>query len=365
MKGTDSKVSAANRLGLNYRAEVEQLGPPPAPIIDVHTHVNGARAARIYREVIDLYGIVKTTSQTRLTEVPAVKSVLGDRVDFIAVPHFMSEDKAHAFRDGFLEDIQTFHDEHGARIIKLWAAPRMRDFAEEVGEDVIAVDAPWRVRAAELAESLGMMFMTHVSDPDTWFATKYSNASKYGTKQEQYLPLERMLDRFPSPWIGAHMGGWPEDLEFLSGLLSRHDNLLLDTSATKWMVRELSKHPRGELLEFLQRWEGRILFGSDVVTTDEHLKESDSAHPMGALAGSELEAFDLYAGRYWALRTMFETDYDGESPIADPDLMMVDPERFDEMSAPALRGKSLPADVLKIIYSGAAEHTVYDWIRSH
>jgi hypothetical protein len=365
MKGTESSVSAANRLGLDYRAEALRLGPPPAPITDVHTHVNGAKAAQIYREVMDLYGIERTTSQTRLSEVSAVKRVLGDRVEFIAVPNFMSKDKAHAFRDGFLEDIQTFHDEHGARMIKLWAAPRMRDFAEEVGEDVIAVDAPWRVRAAELAESLGMMFMTHVGDPDTWFATKYADAAKYGTKQDQYLPLERMLDRFTSPWIAAHMGGWPENLSFLSGLLSRHDNLVLDTSATKWMVRELSKHPREELVEFLQRWDGRILFGSDVVTTDEHLKPSDSPHPMGTLAGSASEAFDLYAGRYWALRTLFETDYDGQSPIADPDLKMVDPAKHDEMSAPRLHGKRVPAGLLGTLYRDAAERIVFNWIRSH
>ena len=36
-------------------------------------------------------------------------------------------------------------------------------------------------------------------------------------------------------------------------------------------------------------------------------------------------SFDLFASRYWALRTLLETSYDGPSPIVDPDLPLVDP----------------------------------------
>jgi hypothetical protein len=166
-----------------------------------------------------------------------------------------------------------------------------------------------------------------------------------------------MLDRFPMPWIAAHMGGWPENLDFLDAMLERHPNLYIDTSATKWVVRELSKHPRERVVEFFTRWRGRLLFGSDIVTTDEHLtpKEGPPAHPMADLASSPETAFELYASRYYALRTMFETSYDGESPIADPDLKMVAPETYDDMAAPRLRGLMLPRDVLEDLYRGAAE----------
>ena len=160
------------------------------------------------------------------------------------------------------------------------------------------------------------------------------------------------------PWLAAHMGGWPEDLEFLTGLLDRHPNLHLDTSATKWMVRELSRHSRDELITFLRRFSGRILFGSDIVTADEHLAAEDTA--TGAVseqyrkASSVQEAYDLYASRYWALRTLWETEYDGESPIADPDLHMVDPAAHTPMDAPPLRGHALPLDLLRDLYHDAA-----------
>jgi hypothetical protein len=234
-----------------------------------------------------------------------------------------------------------------------------------VGRDELKLDSEWNIRAMELAESLGMMFMAHIADPDTWFETKYADASVYGTKSEQYLAFERVLDRFPAAWIGAHMGGWPEDLDFLDGLLERHGNLYLDTSATKWMVRELSKHPRGRFVDFLERWRGRILFGSDIVAIDSHLTADEGPRGMGKQSASPEAAFDLYASRYWALRTLFETEYEGESPIADPDLALVRPEEHDGMSAPALLGKGVPRDLLKVIYRDAAVDVVERWIAEH
>jgi hypothetical protein len=72
-------------------------------------------------------------------------------------------------------------------------------------------------------------------------------------------------------------------------------------------------------------------------------------------ASSPEQAFDLYASRYFALRTMFERTGDMESPIADEDLKMVEPGRFDAMSAPMLRGFGLPREVLEDVYIRAAE----------
>jgi len=75
---------------------------------------------------------------------------------------------------------------------------------------------------------------------------------------------------------------------------------------------------------------------------------------MADLANSPETAFDLYASRYYALRTMFETSYKGESPIADPDLKMVEPDRYDDMAAPQLQGFAFPRDLLADLYHNAA-----------
>jgi len=353
--GRPDKPTSANRFRLDYRDEAERMGPPPAPILDVHSHINGDRASAIYREARDRFGVSLTWSMSRLDEAPAVVKNLGDTIRFIAVPNFMSENRRHAHTEGYLDDIKRWNGEFGARVVKFWCAPRGVDYAEEAGDPaILRLDGPWRRKQMELASDLGMMFMAHIADPDTWFRTKYKDAQRYGSKAEQYLPLEKLGAEFTQPWIIAHMGGWPEDLDFLDGLLTRRDNFYLDASATKWIVREISKHPRQKVYAFMEKWKGRILFGSDIVTMDAHLSADAGYRGMGELSNSAEDAFDLYASRYWALRKLWESDYVGESPITDPDLMLVEPERFDAMSAPRLAGKSLPPALLKIFYHDAA-----------
>ncbi|MSQ90208.1 MAG: hypothetical protein EXS01_02275 [Phycisphaerales bacterium] len=348
-------MNDSNLTGLNYRAEALRMGPPCIPIIDAHAHVGGLRAAEVLLEAMDLYGIAEIWSMTSLIEqVKPLREIMGDRIRFIAVPNWRDSDRQSAHGAGYAKRIREFHAE-GAGIAKFWAAPRGVDIGHEVGDaSLMRLDNPTRIEAIQTACDLGMTCMVHVADPDTWFATRYADAARYGTKRSQYEPFEVLLDRFPTRWIAAHMGGWPEDLEFLSGLLTRHANLTLDTSATKWMVREISRHDPAAVREFFTRWRGRIMFGSDIVTSDEHLNDSSTAYEMDAKAHSVESAFDLYASRYWALRTLWESDWIGPSPISDPDLAMVDPTRFTPRDSPELRGVALPPAILRDFYSNTA-----------
>lgn len=361
---------AANRIGLDYTAEAARLTAPGAPysgpVIDAHTHIHGANASRLYDKVRRLYGVNLTYTMTQLPLADEVRDALGDSVRFITMPAFMTGDRNDNHRAGYLRAIEQFHKQFGARMMKIWASPRLRDILPGGATDLADIDSPWRREHARLATSLGMMIMVHVADPDTWFTAKYADSSVYGTKAHQYTGLRRMLDLFPVPWIAAHMGGWPENLPFLDSLLEAHPNLHLDTSATKWIVRELSKHPREEVLAFFWKWKGRILFGSDLVTTEDQLSANKTGmSAMADLSSSPDEAFDLYASRYWALRTMFDTGYEGESAIADPDMKMVEPKRYDAMSAPRLQGLSLPPDLLKSLYHDAAADLLNRWWREH
>ncbi len=352
--GSGSFVNPSNRFGLDYRKEAAFFAPLPYPIIDAHSHVMGLRAAPLLRDCMDLYGIGLIYSMSRLEEIESLQTIFGSRIRFIAVPDFSNPDRRHAHGAGFLERIKEFH-RAGARICKFWAAPRGIDLGVSAGDPgMLRLDSPARRAAMDEAASLGMTFMTHVADPDTWFQTKYRDASVYGSKRSHYQPLERLLVEYPVPWIAAHMGGSPEDLPFLSSLLERHSNLNLDASATKWMVRELSLQPRHELIAFLERWRGRVLFGSDIVTSDDHLRADAASTEMAAKASDRESAFDLYASRYWALRTLWEGTYQGESPISDPDLAMVDPARSAH-DAPQLIAKHLPGELLRDLYHDAAE----------
>ena len=336
----------SNLLGLDYRDEARRMGPPPIPIIDAHAHVTGERASLLLLEAMDAFGVEQVWSMTpSLDEVELLREQFGARIQFIAVPEWRSTDPAHAHGRGYADRIGAFHAA-GARIAKFWAAPRGIDISTAAGDaGLMSFDHPERIRAMERAADLGMCLMAHVADPDTWFKTKYADASRYGTKRAQYESFERAVDRFGAPWIAAHMGGWPEDLAFLDGLLERHANLNLDTSATKWMVREISRHDPTTVRAFFRKWSHRLIFGSDIVTSNAHLTADASAHEMDRKASSQETAFDLYASRYFALRTLWETDWRGMSPIADPDLHLVDPLRHSPRDSPPLAGVALDSAV--------------------
>lgn len=347
--------NTSNLSGLDYQAEAAQFTKRPFPIIDVHSHLSGDEAAEIYRRAAELYGIGLTYSMTGPESAASVRRVLGDAVRFIVTPAFEPKNLRHALTTGFVERIHQLR-EHGARMVKFWAAPRGHDLGEKVGfADALRIDAPHYQDAMKLTQDLGMAAMVHVGDPDTWFATKYSDAGRYGSKAEHYERFEAILDRFSMPFVAAHLGGWPENLPFLNGMLERHSNLYLDTSAAKWMIRELSRHPQDEVVSFFTRWKGRLLFGSDIVVTDSHLSTDGADDEMAQKAAGAAEAFDLYASRYWALRTMFERNHSGNSPIADPDLAMVDPQKFTPQDSPPLTGRQLADDVLRSLYHDAAD----------
>lgn len=340
----------SNRLNIDYVAAAKSFQSLPFPIIDAHSHIHGRVATKIYLDAAKLYGVQQTYSMSQIEEVPHVREVAGDCVRFICMPSFSAKDRLHAHGEGYKSLIGTFIT-HGAKVVKFWNAPRIYEWSSEpYVTNPFRLNSPLHYDVMRYSEQQGMIFMTHIGDPDTWFATRYSDANKYGTKRQQYEDLEEVLSKFTRPWIGAHMLGYPEDLTFLSGLMSRYPHLYLDCSATKWIVRELSKHSREDLLAFFTQWQDRILFGSDIFTSDSHLSSGENRSEMHAKASSQDEAFALYVSRYWALRTLFETDYQGESPIADPDLAMVDPNEFGPNDAPPMRGFSFPLELLKKLY---------------
>ena len=61
----------------------------------------------------------------------------------------------------------------------------------------------------------------------------WPDAAKYGTREEHYRMWEQLLEEYRGvPWLGAHLGGNPEDPHRLQSLLDRFPDLWLDCSAT-------------------------------------------------------------------------------------------------------------------------------------
>jgi hypothetical protein len=301
------------RAGIDYRR------PMPRPkvngiVVDFHCHLLANRHARDWFAAADHYGIDCFVTMTPLEEAVGLQRDWGGRVQFIAVPRWT--DVPVNWADDWLRRIEGFYN-LGSRMVKFHAAPGTMAMRG------VRLDSP-EVRALlDEAVARKMAIMTHVGDPDTWYAGKYADAGKYGSRDEHYRMWEGMLKEYAGvPWVGAHMGGNPEDLPRLQRLLDTYPDLVLDCSATRWMVREISAR-RDAAREFFVRNQDRILFGSDQVSGDDR-------------------GFDFMASRFWAHRKLWETAHIGPAPIFDPDLP---PDR-----QPTLRGLALPDAVLQKLY---------------
>jgi predicted TIM-barrel fold metal-dependent hydrolase len=296
--------------------------PPPrkvrGPVIDVHTHASEAATNHELIEAGRTYGIAKVVVIATFDAGLALQNQYPREV-VLAVRPIVSEPKKQiALLDGAVETVHRAR-QSGAPLIKFWFAPRIRDRLD------FLLDSPRLDPVFEAIAEEGLGVLVHVSDPDRWFERKYDPA-KYGTKADQYPMLEARLRQFPTvPFLAAHMGGDPEHLEHLADLLTRYPNLYLDTSATKWIIRELGRQ-REAAREFFGRWADRICFGTDQVV----LKESDPVR---------------YTMRYWVHQMFWETDLVCRSPIPDPD----------SDGPPYIRGLDLPEDVLRRIYWETAE----------
>jgi hypothetical protein len=307
------------------REHLPYAGPP---LVDVHAHVTVEKggpeeglfqAARML-ETAGEFHVGRTWSMCPPEDVAPLRARFGDRLAFngsIVKKLEEPDDEAYRLLDRFLEA--------GVGMIKFWAAPRGRDRG-------LFVDAPWRIEAARRARSAGVrVVMVHVADPDVWFARAYADAGKFGTKADQYVGLERLLEMFADmTWVAAHMGGDPEHPDHLEALLERYPHLHLDTSATKWQVREVSQH-RDAVRDLVCRRPERFLFGSDLVTRPDLPREH-------------------YVSRYWCQRTLWESAWEGPSPIDD-----LDWPRQGGQRTPPLRGLALPAGVLEQVYHGNAQ----------
>jgi predicted TIM-barrel fold metal-dependent hydrolase len=317
-----------NVTGLDYRdrGHLTYAGPP---LLDVHAHVTRTRLtgesdpgpwtieqASTMLAAAEEFGIATVWSMCPPDDIPPLREAFGPRLRFIgsiSKKPDESDEAAWCLLERFLEA--------GVDLLKFWSAPRGR-------ERGLFVDAPWRIEAARRARAAGVRgVMVHIADPDSWFATAYADAAKFGTKPEQYAGLERMLEKFPDLiWVGAHMGGDPEHPDHLEALLERFPHLYFDSSATKWQVREVSAR-RDAVRGLVCRHPTRFLFGSDLVTRH-------------ALPGEH------YVSRYWCQRTLWESAWEGPSPIADADYRPAE----GGPSLPALRGLALPPEVLEQVY---------------
>ena len=303
----------------------EGLSSPPirryaGPIVDAHVHMDDPELSRLLARVAADFGVRVLCGITRLESIDAVRRAVGDayrpivRIDqgLVADPDRFTRENVRIVREARAL---------GAIGAKFWFTPRF------LADTHFGFDHPAMRPVLETLVELGMPAILHVSDPDCWFDLQYADRARFGAKSDQYEQLEHVLAELPALRIqGAHFGGDPEHLDHLRRLLDTYPNYSLDSSATKWIARELSARP-AEARAFIIERADRILFGSDLVVFAE-------ARPAD------------YASRYWVHRWLWEGEGVRPSPIPDP--CATDP------AGPQVRGLALPDDVLARLYADNA-----------
>lgn len=303
-----------NRTGISYRRPMPRA-KVRGSVIDAHCHLLADRHADLYFAVADHFNIDLFFSMGPLDEAMALQRRWGHRIHFIAVPNWQRLTEPDVI-DTWMRHLEAFYN-LGSRIAKLHMAPGT------IKRTGLTFDHPGIQQVLHDIRDRGMIIMTHVGDPQIWYDGKYNQDPAFGTREKHYALWEEQLEAFRgTPWIGAHLGGNPEDLVRLQSLLDRFPDLVLDLSATRWIVREVGAR-RDEMREFIVRNQNRLLWGSDQVTGD-------------------TRDWDFLASRWWAHRKLWETAYNDTTPIYDPDLPA---DR-----QPRLHGLALPDQVIQKIY---------------
>ncbi len=327
------KERERRRASINRRRNEKILfdfGPPPAhklqcPIVDAHSHPNTPERTETLVRVAQSYGVTGMLGITSLDRASELRRAFPGFFEFAVSFSYNHLDDIHRFHRDNLALLERARQESFS-VVKFWFKP---EFNEAQG---LKLDDPRMDPLFDKMADLGFAGLAHIADPDIWFTTRYRDSARFGTKEEAFVQLERRLESHPDVSIvGAHLGGDPENLSHVSGLLDSHPNFAVDCSATKWVVRELSQK-RDESRRFFFQHQDRIIFGTDLV----------------AWQGAPVRH---YASRYWTLQKLLETDYDGLSPIYDND----------GRGEVNLKGLDLPKEILeKLYYRNAGK-----WLKIH
>ncbi len=233
---------------------------------------------------------------------------------------------ASRFVDGvkpILKEISMMREE-GYHLGKMQSAPIMRARGR-ADLDTLRMDGDEMALMLDALKDEGYPFLLHLSDPDTYYSSKYTDRSQFSTKERDLAELEGVISRHHEMKLQiAHFAAQPEihRLDNLARWFDTYDNFNIDTSSARWMARELGKDPV-KARAFLIKYSDRIHFGTDCVAFS-----SDRSY---------------YEGRYLALRLLLETDVRDEAlPFPDADTA--------DSGGTFINGLALPKEVLRRIY---------------
>ena len=270
---------------------------PVVAAIDAHNHLD-SMTPRAVLDIMDRCGIERTINITMQTGNPAFEVLR--RYHDAAPERFATiawMDWSGIESDAFWPRLTDHFErmvEAGACGLKLWKdlGLRVRDSASRL----LHIDDERLAPLFEKAAELDVPIMFHTADPDAFFRPidrfneRYEELAAHPdwafldaeiSKTELLAQRDRVFARHPETrFIGAHIAESGEDLARVTAMLEANPNVCVDMSAR---VAELGRQPY-RAREFFLRFQDRILFGTDLLPSDE----------MYRLHYRFLETFDEY-----------------------------------------------------------------------
>ena len=246
-------------------------------------------------------------SQLIIAHTPGIRNFIEERYPgkFVFAKYLSTKHLIGMQIDPVLTEIKAMRTE-GFSLAKMWAAPGWRNYLKNMSTEFCITDPCLTPVFQSLADE-GFPLLLHVSDPDTYYATAYSDAKVFGTKEAHLDELETLIQRHPDLQFQlAHFAAQPEihRLPHLAEWFDKYDNIVVDTASSRWMARELSKDPDAAR-KFLIRYSKRVLFGTDGTLNASPTQDNDSV-------------FSPYTARLIAQRILWETN-DTQIPLPFPD----------------------------------------------
>ena len=265
-------------------ATVHNVDRARFPVIDVHNHINDA--ARI-DEHMPPEKIVQVMDAVNVRTVVILTGMWGDKLqqvlDEMVKPYpgrfmvFTQVDWSKIDDPNFSQEMVRQLDDavkRGARGLKV-----LKDFGLQVRDKsgkLVAIDDPRVDPVWEECGRLGIPVAIHVTDPEAFFhptdatneryeeLTEHPDWSFYDhgfpSKESIIAARDRMFAKHPhTTFISLHVANWPENLDYVSALLDRLQNVVVEFGARE---AELGRQPR-RAREFFTKYQDRILFGTD------------------------------------------------------------------------------------------------------
>lgn len=261
------------------------------PVIDVHNHVNDARSAG--REHIPPTRVLEIMDHCNIQKIVILTGMWGERlqkvVDEMVKPYpdrfmvFAQLDWTNLDDPDFGQQMARQIDDavkRGARGLKV-----TKEFGLRVrckSGKLLEVDDPRLDPIWAECGRLAIPVAIHVTDPEAFFHPvdqtneRYEElvhnpdwsfyGQRFPSKEHILEARNRVFAKFPNTtFISLHVGNWPEDLDYISSLLNRSPNVVVEFGARE---AELGRQPRRARKFFLE-YQDRIFFGTDATPDEE------------------------------------------------------------------------------------------------